>query len=64
MNAMQQWGCDRYGFLGGDYDYKKRMSNKILKMNRTRIKRPSTKYKLEAFLKGFKQRYEGSHQHA
>ena len=59
VQAMQQWQCNKYDFLAGDYQYKKRMSNKVSDMCRTRIKRSSMKFKIESLLKTLKNKSMG-----
>lgn len=49
-------GCQRYDFMGGDFQYKQRLSNRRVELHQWRIKRPLARFKVEQTLKQWKAR--------
>ena len=58
IEQLQGFDCLKYDFLGGDFNYKKRMATDVLPMCRTRIKKKSVKSQIEKTLKHVKKSAE------
>lgn len=56
IERLAELGCQCYDFMGGDYEYKRRLSNQQTALQQWRIKRPLARFKVEQTLKQWKAR--------
>ena len=63
IEQLSHFQCVNYDFLGGDFNYKKRMATKVIPLTRNRFKKKSVKSQLERGLKRIKNTAEAFLRH-